>query len=311
MCKNGILLSTAGRIVVLVKMKRDLVLGCIQDYSWHQISPFVNSLLDTGFQGEICFLTRGLDAPTLAELTQRKITVRALTQKTSTRPIHPRSRYWRKTRLAPPWFRRWLFKRYCSLSSMRHFAYREFLQRHSAHYRQIMVIDVGDVVFQAGPFPDPPAEGLHCFEEWAARTLASEPCNAWWLNSLFGGEVLRELGAHPVLCAGSILGDPNSLLELFDKTTRVLPTVRTILESGDQACLNLTVRRELPQARIHKNGDTVLTMGILPETEIHLNSAGQVVNADGRIVPVLHQYNRHPAWQGKIAVLKKWLPATV
>jgi hypothetical protein len=305
-------LSTAGRIVIFGKMKQDLVLGCVQNYQWPQISPFVNSLLDCGFQGEIYLLTRGIDASTASEMRRRNVTLRPMTQKTSTRAIHPRSRYWRKSRFAPMWFRRWLFKRYCSLSSLRHFEYQKFLRQHGAEYRQIFIVDVGDVVFQSKPFSDPPAQGLHCFEEWAGHTLASEPCNAWWLATLFGPDVLKELGAHPILCAGSILGDPASLLDLFDKTTRTLPTVRAILEAGDQACFNLTVRREGgPGVHIHKNGDTVLTMGIMPETEIHLNPAGQVVDAGNRVIPVLHQFNRHPAWREKIAVLKKWLPEPV
>ena len=305
-------MSTAGRIVVFNKMKQDLVLGCIQNYQWQQISPFVNSLLDADFKGEICFLTRAIDEATAAQMRQRKITLRPITQKTSTRETHPRSRYWRKTRFAPMWFRRWLFKRYCSLSSMRHFAYQEFLQHHGAGYRQIFIIDVGDVVFQTNPFGGPPAQGLHCFEEWAGHTLASEPCNAWWLATLFGEDVLGELGANTILCAGSMLGDPETLLDLFNRTTRILPTVRAILDSGDQACFNVTIRREGGlHAHIHKNGDTVFTMGIMPETEIHLNPAGQVVNAENRVIPVLHQFNRHPAWQGRIAVLRKWLPERV
>jgi hypothetical protein len=293
-------------------MKRDLVLACIQDYQWRQISPFVNSLLDTGFKGEICFLTKGIDEATAAEMRQRKITLRAIAQKTSAREIHPRSRYWRKTRFAPRWFRRWLFKRYCVLRYLRHFACQEFLQQHGAEYRQIFVTDVGDVVFQASPFGEPASPGLHCFEEWEGHTLASQPCNAWWLTTLFGKDTLTELGAHPILCSGSILGDPDSLLDLFNKITRTMPTVRTILDSGDQACFNVTIRREGgPNVHIHKNGGTVFTMGIMPDTEIHLNPAGQVVDPENRVIPVLHQYNRHPAWLGKIAVLKKWLPEPV
>src|SRR5205823_6315721 len=64
----------------------------------------------------------------------------------------------------------------------------------------------------------------------------------------------------------------------------------------DQGIHNYLIWSDLlPNLHVHDNGTgSVLTMGVMKPQEIHLNAEQEVVLDDGRVAPVLHQYDRHP-----------------
>lgn len=289
-------------------MRHDLVLGYIHGYQWETIAPFVNSLRDSGFSGGICLFASGIDRKTKTTIQTRGIKVLdSHFRKSSFRKWM--AKRWGVLKTVPFPIRRRILKLIMDIVMLRYFLYEEYLSRHGENYRYVLLSDIRDVIFQNNPFTNIACGGVHFFEEAVGRTIASEPYNSGWMRALFGERVFLEFAEKPIICAGTILGESRALAAFLSHLIRILATVRVFQSHGDQATINVAVRRyKNDEIYIHKNGEsTVLTMGIMPLSDICLDDRGQIVCPDGRVIPVLHQYDRHPSVCRKAAVLQKWL----
>ena len=55
-------------------------------------------------------------------------------------------------------------------------------------YKNVLISDTRDVVFQMNPFTDLPEDYLYCFEEDSNVSLWFEGCNRGWLIQIYGTE---------------------------------------------------------------------------------------------------------------------------
>jgi hypothetical protein len=284
------------------------VLGYIHEYRWGTIAPFVNSLRDTGYSGEICLFASGIDGETQTTIQTKGVKI--LDSPFRKSPFRNwMAKRWEVLKTAPFFIRRRILKSILESVMLRHFLYEEYLSRHGKNYRHVLLSDVRDVVFQDNPFTNIACGGVHFFEEAVGRTIASEPYNSGWMRALFGEKVFSEFAEKPIICSGTILGESRALAAFMSHLIRILATVRVFQPYGDQAAVNVAVRRyKNNEIYIHKNGESaVLTMGIMPLSDICLDGRGRIVRPDGQVIPVLHQYDRHPSVCRKAAVLQKWL----
>jgi hypothetical protein len=289
-------------------VRRDLVLGYIHGYQWETIAPFVNSLRDSGFSGEICLFASGIDGETKTTIQTKGVRVLdSPFQQSSFRKWMVKR--WGVLKTTPFPIRRRILKSILGINMLRHFLYEEYLSRHGENYRHVLLSDVRDVIFQDNPFTNIASGGVHFFEEAVGRTIASEPYNSSWMRTLFGERVFSEFAEKPILCSGTILGESRALAAFLSHNIRILVAASGFESYGDQAIVNVAVRRyKNNEIYIHKNGEsTVLTMGIMPLSDICFDDRGRIVGPDGRVIPVLHQYDRHPSIYRKAAVLQKWL----
>lgn len=176
----------------------------------------------------------------------------------------------------------------------RHLLYLQFLREHRRDYDRVFLTDCRDVYFQADPFSwDLPA-GLHLFLEDASNKIG-RGIHEDWLVSQFGRAVFEELKAETISCAGTVLGDVNSVLEYLARMVALTMTARSLRETaGDQGIHNyLLYKRCLPGIIVHENQDgPVMTLGAMRPEDVRLDARGFVVNNAGQVVPVLHQYDR-------------------
>ena len=96
----------------------------------------------------------------------------------------------------------------------RFFLYLDYLSTYAASYANVMLTDVRDVFFQGDPFAFDVGDELHCFLEDSGETLATQPHNRKWLQAALGDDVVHELGAKPIACAGVTIG-PLPLVRLY------------------------------------------------------------------------------------------------
>ncbi len=147
------------------------------------------------------------------------------------------------------------------------------------------------------PFVPGAPSGITAFQENHRIKLRDEPTNRRWMEQLFGDSAVAEVGDFPILCAGTILGDPQSLVDYVDRFFETLGGARDMWEAGvDQGVYNYVVRSGLlPRCQISRNGEgQVLTLGSAADDDFGVDEAGMITNGAGRLVPVVHQYDRHP-----------------
>jgi hypothetical protein len=176
-------------------------------------------------------------------------------------------------------------------------------------WRQVLLCDSRDVILQDDPFrfnhgipnlDGSTTEGLH------GLVLTEEPIrirscqvNSHWIKQYYDSKVLDAISTKPVLCAGTILGDQDSMRQFLASFTAkmdaVKPKDQAIAWGLDQATLNACTwggHLETPFTTSQNNQGFALSLH--HETRFHFNRNGRLINEDGNVVPVIHQYDRFP-----------------
>jgi hypothetical protein len=288
-------------------MKKDLILGYIHGYQWPQVAPFVNSLRDTDFSGDICFFASGTNEATRKTL--RETGIQVIEVPTPQFKLRRKiSKLWWLFRLAPQKLHRPLLKSLGDLLVLRYILYEEFLSQQGQNYNRVLITDIRDVVFQKNPFSCAPQAGIHFFEEAKGRTIASEPKNSKWIRRSFGRKIFNEYADKPILCFGTIMGTTGGIRDFINFWLPIVSSARSIKPCVDQGAFNVAVPRYPHQHyQTHKNGESlVLTMGLMSLTDLIIDSDGQVTDQSGKIIPLLHQFDRISQINRSIKVLNKW-----
>ncbi len=262
------------------------------------IAPFLSSLKQSGYAGDVAAFVTMMDDETIAEMNRHGI----ITLPFRFQPRIARRIVW----FAPVW--RHIFKSSLSqekkerlahavfpLFYRRHLLYLQFLREHRQKYSHVFITDCRDVFFQANPFSVGLPPGVHFFLEEAAAKIGYSPDHVRWLMSQFGRPVLDELANKTVSCAGTTFGDIESMIGYLSTMVSLSMSVRSLREhDGDQGIHNYILRKQLlPNAIIHENRrGPVMTMGMMVPGDIHFNPEGWIINDNGGIPPILHQYDR-------------------
>jgi hypothetical protein len=307
-----------------------LVLGAATGLAPATIEPFVESLRRTGYHGRVGLILAGYDREDLQKLRAMVDLTWVVDDQYHDRVARILSRPLdgvRQTRfqhsLYPAAFM--LCTRLCRernactrwqnleflLEGLYVLRYQHYYDavRETADADEILLADVRDVLFQTDPFEEP-LGGLETFAEDAAQRIGSERWNREWIRTLYGPKVLRRMADDVVSCSGTVIGTRAELLHYL-KEMQVAISWRRRPFYGDQGIHNYLLRSgRLAPAKLVANGEgRVLTMGAM--TRIERDGVGRVVNLDGTVPAVLHQYDRHPALAPQLqALLAGRSPAT-
>jgi hypothetical protein len=172
-------------------------------------------------------------------------------------------------------------------------AYRSYLRLHSA-YRFVMTSDLRDVVFQGDPFDGMEAaneETLHVFEQTGVEF--GNNLDTEWFQTVYGEEAVSHMRGKTTLCAGTVLGDRVSMLGFLDlMEVEVVRHPRTPL---DQAMFNQVVYNQFAARKVVQHD---LQSGPVLTLEGRHESLWEILNdkvvVGGRVVPVVHMYDRNP-----------------
>jgi hypothetical protein len=119
--------------------------------------------------------------------------------------------------------------------------------------------------------------------------------NSEIVRAAYGLEVLEALQDAPISCSGVTFGSYQAVLQYLRAMAEQLLTMRAEIGGIDQAAHNYLVRNgRLPDSQVVPNGKgAVLTLG--GASSFELDDAGWVINPDGSVPTVVHQYDRHPS----------------
>lgn len=181
----------------------------------------------------------------------------------------------------------------------RYIGYAEICQ----NYHWCFATDFRDVFFQDDPFKSiPAAYDLILSEEFHTVSISKCPYNSKWIQSCWGNSVLSEIGFNIPICSGTILGNSKGFQTLKESMLTEMQTTSktTGCEARDQGHLNYLYYTQKIKVNIlvqPRGKGIVNTIGyITPKNTIsqYLNVNGNVVNDNGIISPVVHQYDRFP-----------------
>lgn len=284
-----------------MKPNRDVILTTVHRMRFADVAGFLASLRRTGYGGEIVFFASFVDEASLTELRRHGVTVI---------PFRFFGEHIRQ-RLAWPWpLWRWFFRSGASRAAReklahavfhlfyrRHLLYLQFLRANAAKFDRVFLTDARDVFFQSDPFAWNPPPGVHLFLEAATNRIGTCQYHARWLTSQFGPEAFEQLKNETVSCAGTVFGDIQGILKYLTSMVDLTMQARSLRETtGDQGIHNyLLYQKSLPEFIVHDNRHgPLMTVGAMKPEDIRLNAQGWVINDDGQVPAVLHQYDRHP-----------------
>ena len=304
---------------------KTLVLGIATTYKWRDVAHFVISLRRTGFSGDIALLLekKWLDKEDYAQFFRFGVTPVEVFPILSRIPeIIRRYRFSKPAFLLHRYARLLVtsksdaFKRIPWLSlthtwfhpvmSARFFIYRNLIEELGNDYSHFILSDVRDVVFQCNPDRWHSQSPVNFFLESPRATVSAEPTNARWIRRMYGDTALGRFAAARVSCAGVFHATRVGLMDYLDKMTEELARQTEVIsgENGfDQGVHNFLLHSGcFPSASIWENGEGLaLNMqGLLPN-EWTVNEEGMVCTPYGTVIPMIHQYDRHPALKESIA----------
>ena len=293
---------------------RTLILTTGTSYRWPVIAPFILSLRESGFTGDVVmlvedkwlhpedyahFLRQGIETysiyPWLSRIPER---IRRFRFKPLLWPIHrmipalalvgPR----RLSSMFATWFH--------PIMSARLFFYCDLLATRGSQYQQIILSDLRDVVFQSNPDEWRSDATLNVFLESDRHVIGAQSENAQWIRRLYGGTMLNALALKRVSCAGIMHGSTAAMVHYLKAMTRELARLTTLIggiNGYDQGVHNYLLHTAtFPGIRIWENGDG-LVINLHGETlgASLIDADGTVRNSHGKLIPMVHQYDRHPA----------------
>lgn len=154
---------------------------------------------------------------------------------------------------------------------------------------KIMLTDLRDVVFQKDPFDYKYKEGLCVFGEGEMK-ISECDIHKDWILSQFDDNVFNSLKTSNIVNSGVTIGDFEEIINYLEIMLEFLNKGNT---SGfdDQGLHNYIIHKKLINSNFYQTwfGPVAITR---PWANIRMTS-DKVINQDGTIINILHQFDRH------------------
>jgi hypothetical protein len=184
-----------------------------------------------------------------------------------------------------------LFEKIYTPQLARYATYYRILKNHS--FRNVLLTDVRDVVFQRDPF-DNYQDHLSVFHE-SSKIKDDVDYNANWIRIAFGKTELEKIGNNNICCSGTIMGSYEGIMELEDKILRT-SVARKVPHHGivgiDQGVFNYIIYNDIVKNVTHYGpGQKVLTFA--PRMLSRMTVEDGLIKIDAAIPCLVHQYDRN------------------
>lgn len=287
---------------------KSLILGTALNYNYSQLQSFLKSLQATSYSGDVVFFVSGTTEETNRKLIEAGVTIIPFTRRKNGL-VNSWGRFWQKISwiFALPLstsFKALIIREITHFMYFRFFLYYNFLRFNYQKYNLVLMTDLRDVYFQDNPFAKIMDENkLMCFQENPHVAIKDCTMNSEWLSTILGSNAIKDIGHLPILCAGTIMGSVETVLEFLEIFIHWHGRIQILHPNGDQALLNYIVYQIMSKDKIAifpNNRGSVFTMSSLPKNLVNTNNEGNVIDADGNLIPILHQYDRHPILAKKL-----------
>ena len=172
--------------------------------------------------------------------------------------------------------------------------YRDYLIENKEKYNIVLSVDIRDTIIQNEFFKfyenSKPFIG-YSFESANIENIINKD----WIINNFGNKLLKTLENKRVINAGTIWGTLNEFYEFSNILYEKLSIYPRVI---DQTLANYLIYHEkiLKKCLQIKSDEfgPVLTLGLTKRKNIILDEENNILNNNGQIASIVHQYNRHP-----------------
>lgn len=250
----------------------NIILGLIKNYKINDLKPFVVSLQGSGYKGHVVFFAESIPEDTIRWLEDNGVNVIKIDDSAFKQDI-------------------------ISVVCYRFICYRSFLQKYTT-YKNVLMTDVRDVLFQRDPFDFDIEDNLYCFLEDKKTTIGECSVNSSWIGYYFGRREMRRLSRKYISCVGVTMGPCDRVMEYLNAMIDLLADKNICLKRRwgvDTAIHNHIIYKGLIKNIVFRENEygPVLTLGNMDKEDIRMNSDEELVNKDGSVPNIVHQYDRH------------------
>jgi beta-1,4-mannosyl-glycoprotein beta-1,4-N-acetylglucosaminyltransferase len=177
----------------------------------------------------------------------------------------------------------------------------DFIKENEGYYRNILLPDISDVVFQGDPFKDLIEDFIYFAEEDESETIETNSFNSRWVNQCFGPDILNEIKKNKISCCGTVIGSIKNIKIYLEEMCKQMVRVKNespvyFSDMMDQGIHNYICYKKLDlfnNPTMKSNGDFISTIGItclqFPEK---IENNGEELKVNGKTPCIVHQYNR-------------------
>ena len=253
--------------------KKNVVIGLAFDYSWEIMRNYFISLIKAGFKNcDFVIFISGMSEETVNKIKSCGVITLDIPEGTLNAEIPINSYRWK--------------------------IYSDFLKKNQEKYDKVFTCDIRDSIFQKDIFQFYEQKSfLGVFLEDGDLT---ERANKEWMLMLCSEEVYKTIAEKRIICAGSLIGSVDKFIEFCDIFWEIALEKKN--NGIDQAILNYIVyyKKTFEDCIIIKdNHGPLMTIGITKQ-DISLDNDINLINFDGQIAAVIHQYDKVPERLEKI-----------
>lgn len=306
-------------MMMLPEQNDQLILAAATGYTVQQILPFVKSLSKTGFYGELVLIIYHKQLSSYQAVLNTINGVKISYQFTHMGKLHNRNTfvgYWKHKlvrrnlrlflKLLAATGQTGLKKAALNISSYPHvgrfFEYQKAIQLRP-QAQKILLSDIRDVLFQAAPL-ESEIHGVYVGMENPEICLIDEDYNRAWIEDAYGDHILTQMQAAQISCSGVTYGDRKSMLAYIEVMINEFLNMPYEIMSNriyDQAMHNklLFENRIADVNYCQPFQSNIVTLGLYAEQDIPVQDE-KVLNHDGSVIPIVHQYDRHENLQQQL-----------
>jgi len=191
------------------------------------------------------------------------------------------------------------------------------LETQGSIFDNVFICDSHDSLFQKDIFTymNNSNPGLYAFMEDVRMTIGTCPINSGWIQTCYGEKELKKLFNKSISCAGTVLGTWSAtMLYLSAMESEIITTSASCKHTlGDQGLHNYIIHNnKIPNTTIHQISHEYGFVGTLGYAQwLKRNPFGLVLNANGSIYAVIHQWNRSKQMVTQFAREYQLIPANI
>ncbi len=247
-------------------------------YDYPFVEPFIKSLKNTGYTGDLVIFTSDTTSKTTKKFLKRNGAI--LIGFSTTYPFIEQYREVFKN-IDPA----------VTINNYRFVLFLQFLLENGDKYQNVMLTDIRDVIFQDEPFSKLPNEKICFFLEDPIHNFTHE-ANYQWLCDATDKETANQLLNQTVSCAGVTIGNTALIIDYLNYLKDKLE-YRTELKWGlDQGIHNSYVYLVKPENMLLYTHDEPVVTNMGAYMPYKLNSYNQIVNSSDQPYTIVHQYDR-------------------
>jgi len=268
------------------KLKKNLIIGAVTNYKWRNIAPFIKSYVMSNIENCDCILfVHNISQYTIYKIKSFGIIVYNIPK----------------------------IYRNKSIINIRWKLYTDYLIPNSDKYNLVLSVDVRDVFFQSDPFEY--YNGNKSFLGVAIEDgILAHGINKKWLLDAYGEKLHKTIKHQRIICVGTIWGTVDKFILFSNEMWKQLDSERSLrLNIIEQAVGNYIIYhsklfKDCLIKSENKDGP-IITIKLTKDEKIYLDLNDNVLNRDGKIVAIVHQYDRKKNIVRK--VLNKYCPELI